>query len=39
MRLRGRDHLSLKRRPDLKSYWIRREAESQPAPETMKNQF
>ena len=39
MRLRGRDVLSLKRRPELKSYWIRREAESQPAPETMKNQF
>jgi hypothetical protein len=39
MRLRGRDVLSLKRRPELKSYWIRREAGSQPAPETMKNQF
>ena len=39
MRLRGHDLLSLKRRPELKSYWIRREAESQPAPETMKNQF
>jgi Saxitoxin biosynthesis operon protein SxtJ len=39
MRLRGRDLLSLKRRPELKSYWIRREAESQPAPERMKNQF
>jgi len=37
MRLRGKDLLSLKRRPDQKSYWIRRE----PArPETeMKNQF
>jgi hypothetical protein len=39
MRLRGRDVLSLRRRPELKSYWIRREAGSQPAPETMKNQF
>jgi hypothetical protein len=39
MRLRGHDLLSLKRRPELKSYWIRREPESQPAPETMKNQF
>jgi hypothetical protein len=39
MRLRGRDVLSLKRRPELESYWIRREAGSQPAPETMKNQF
>jgi Saxitoxin biosynthesis operon protein SxtJ len=39
MRLRGRDILSLKRRPELKTYWIRREPESQPAPETMKNQF
>jgi hypothetical protein len=38
-RLRGKDVLSLRRRPDLKSYWIRREAGSQPAPETMKNQF
>jgi hypothetical protein len=37
MRLRGRDVLSLKRRPELKSYWIRREPG--PAPETMKNQF
>ena len=39
MRLRGRDLLSLKRRADLKSYWIKREGETQPAPETMKNQF
>jgi len=39
MRLRGRDLLSLKRRPDLKSYWIGREPWSQPAPETMKHQF
>jgi len=39
MRLRGRDVLSLKRRPELKSYWIRREGGSQTAPETMKNQF
>jgi hypothetical protein len=39
MRLRGRDILSLKRRPELKSYWIRREPEARPAPETMKNQF
>jgi hypothetical protein len=37
MRLRGKDLLSLKRRPDLKSYWITRE----PSPElqSMKNQF
>jgi hypothetical protein len=39
MRLRGHDLLSLRRRPELKSYWIRREPGSQPAPETMKNQF
>jgi hypothetical protein len=39
MRLRGRDILSLKRRPELKSYWIRREPGSRPAPEMMKNQF
>jgi len=38
MRLRGKDLLSLKRRPDLKSYWIRRAPEP-PEPETMKNQF
>jgi hypothetical protein len=39
MRLRGHDLLSMKRRPEFKSYWIRREPGSQPAPETMKNQF
>jgi predicted membrane metal-binding protein len=38
MRLRGKDVLSLKRRPDLSSYWIKREA-AEPAPETMKRQF
>lgn len=38
MRLRGKDVLSLKRRPDLRSYWIKR-APAQPEAETMKNQF
>src|SRR5262245_24332122 len=37
MRLRGKDLLSLKRRPDQKSYWIRRKP-AQPETE-MKNQF
>jgi len=38
MRLRGKDVLSLKRRPDLKSYWIRRQP-TRPESETMKHQF
>jgi Saxitoxin biosynthesis operon protein SxtJ len=38
MRLRGKDVLSLKRRPDLRSYWIRRQP-TRPDTETMKNQF
>jgi hypothetical protein len=38
MRLRGKDVLSLSRRPDLTSYWIPREP-SPPAAETMKRQF
>ena len=38
MRLRGKDVLSLARRPDLSSYWIAREAPPPPA-ETMKRQF
>jgi Saxitoxin biosynthesis operon protein SxtJ len=38
MRLRGKDLLSLKRRPDQKSYWIKREPTG-PESETMKNQF
>jgi len=38
MRLRGKDMLSLARRPDLATYWITREP-SAPASETMKNQF
>jgi len=38
MRLRGKDLLSLKRRPDQKSYWIRRPP-ARPEAETMKNQF
>jgi Saxitoxin biosynthesis operon protein SxtJ len=38
MRLRGKDVLSLKRRPDLRSYWIKR-APARPEAETMKNQF
>jgi hypothetical protein len=36
MRWRGKDVLSLKRRPDLKSYWITREPSQT---ESMKNQF
>ena len=39
MRLRRRDLLSLRRRPDLSSYWIEREAETLPPSETMKKQF
>lgn len=39
MRLRGRDLLSLRRRPDLASYWIEREAEARPASESMTKQF
>jgi hypothetical protein len=39
MRLRGYDLLSLRRRPDLSSYWIEREAAAQPPSETMKKQF
>jgi hypothetical protein len=38
MRLRGKDVLSLARRPDLSSYWIAREPPPPPA-ETMKRQF
>jgi hypothetical protein len=38
MRFFGRDILSLKRRPDLTSYWIVRQPPG-PAPETMKRQF
>jgi len=38
MRLRGKDVLSLARRPDLATYWITREP-SPPASETMKKQF
>jgi hypothetical protein len=39
MRLRGRDLLSLRRRPDLSSYWIEREPATLPPSETMKKQF
>jgi|SRR5688572_13416481 hypothetical protein len=39
MRLRGRDLLSLRRRPDLLSYWIEREPATLPPSETMKKQF
>jgi len=39
MRLRGRDLLSRRWRPDLPSYWIEREAAAQPASLTMKKQF
>jgi len=39
MRLRGYDLLSLRRRPDLSSYWIERETASLPPSETMKKQF
>lgn len=38
MRWRGADVLSLKRRPDLKSYWIVREGPVA-APQSMKNQY
>jgi hypothetical protein len=38
MRLRGKDVLSLARRPDLSSYWIAR-GPSPPPAETMKRQF
>jgi hypothetical protein len=38
MRRRGRDLLSLKRRPDLGSYWIDREP-APPDAQSMKNQF
>ena len=38
MRLCGQDLLSLKRRPELSSYWTKREATS-PRPESLKNQF
>ena len=38
MRWRGKDLLALKRRPDLKSYWIEREP-SPPDAQSMKNQF
>ena len=38
MRLRGKDVLSLARRPDLASYWIAREAPAADA-KTMKRQF
>ena len=38
MRLRGKDLLSLKRQPDQKSYWIRKQP-SHPETETMKHQF
>jgi len=37
MRLTGKDVLSLKRRPDLKTYWIKRDAT--PDAQSMKNQF
>ena len=38
MRWRGKDVLSLKRRPDLKSYWIDREP-APPDAQSMKNQY
>jgi predicted membrane metal-binding protein len=38
MRLRGKNLLSLKRQPDQKSYWIRRQP-TRPETEAMKNQF
>lgn len=38
MRLRGKDVLSLSRRPDLKSYWVERDAAASEA-QSMKNQF
>jgi hypothetical protein len=39
MRWRGRDLLSLARRPDLPTYWIARGPPTAPDSETMKNQF
>lgn len=39
MRLRRADLLSLRRRPDLSSYWIEREPAALPQSETMKKQF
>lgn len=39
MRLRGHDLLSLRRRPDLSTYWVERDAEVLPPSETMKKQF
>lgn len=39
MRLRGRDLLSRRWRPDLPSYWIEREPAVQPPAVTMKKQF
>ena len=39
MRLRGRDLLSRRRRPDLPSYWIEREPAERPPSESMKKQF
>ena len=39
MRLRGRDLLLRRLRPDLPSYWIEREAATLPQSETMKKQF
>jgi hypothetical protein len=39
MRLRGRDLLLRRWRPDLPSYWIDREAATLPQSETMKKQF
>lgn len=38
MRLRGKDLLSLRRRPDLDSYWIERDA-AEPASQSMKHQY
>jgi hypothetical protein len=38
MRLRGKDLLSLENRPDLSTYWIKREPAG-PASESMRNQF
>jgi hypothetical protein len=39
MRLRRHDLLSLRRRPDLSSYWIEREPAALPPAETLKKQF
>jgi hypothetical protein len=38
LRLRGKDVLSLRRRRDLSTYWIKRDPAA-PAPDTMKRQF